>query len=178
MTILVGDNNTTGFTNADRIFCSGRGNFQLYTCGTTGLVTTLALYWGDTSAIGTEGLVLFLCNTSGVVLTSTGVITTPTSGTQFVSGSCSAASVTSGTQYYIGFIGDPNNNSGDGRLGVAYATVSGDFTDTTTTFTYPAPPSTWGAIGMDFGNPTWKGYGAGGGAAATAQPRLTILGAG
>jgi hypothetical protein len=173
MTVLVGSNNTTGFSSIVRIAGNpGMADFQLYTCTQSGTVTSLAYYWGD-SGIGTENLEMFLCSNTGVVLASTGPVATPASGTQFVFGSVSPVAVTAGNQYYLGFYVDPNNDGGAGRIGCA-ANGSGSYSDTTSG-TYASPPTVFSAISANSGNPNFLMYADGvvAGGAGGVLPLLT-----
>lgn len=158
MTILLGSNNTTGFTSTSRMAgLAGRSNFQPYVCSTGGVVTSLAYYWGDTG-VGSENLVIFLCNSTGGLLCTTNELTTPSATTQFVTGSVtSSVSVTSGQTYYIGLLAALGNNGGDNRLGAA-GNGLGSYDDTTTVFTYPTPASQYSSISLNAGLPNWLGY--------------------
>lgn len=169
MTILIGSNNTTGFTSIARMAgLAGRANFQTYTCSASGNITTLGYYWGD-SGVGSENLVLFLCNSSGTTLCNTGSLTTPSTTTQFVTGSVTSTAVTSGQTYYIGLLAAAGNNGGDDRIGAAYNGLS-SYEDTTTVWTYPTPATTYSSIVVNGGLPNWLGYADGSPAGTSSTP--------
>lgn len=178
MTILLGSNNTTGYTAISRMAgLAGRSNFQPFVCGISGNVTTLAYYWGDTGLGVSEGLVLFLCNSTGTTLCHTSAITTPVSTTQFVTGAVSSTAVVAGQTYYIGLIADPANNGGDGRIGTS-ANGLGSDDDTSTVFTYPTPAANYTGISVNAGLPNWLGYADGTPSGGAQQQYLSLLGVG
>lgn len=119
MTLLVGDSNTASYTNTDPYNGANRMQIRLFTASQSGTATSLNLYVSSWQ-LSTGKLCIF--DSSGNLLANTTGLNTGAPGV--VGGAISSVSITSGSNYYLGFILDSQTNQQfftDSTLSYIYA---------------------------------------------------------
>lgn len=143
MTLLVGSNNTTGFTTTRQIAVNSQVRYKSFVASQTGTATSISMYiaGADASQRTSEKFKLAIWTSTGTLIAATSELLPLSATDAFVTGSLSA-SIVSGTTYLLGIMA--NQSSGGGYPSSPYYLSNGTTTSdvlNNNSGTYPTVPN-------------------------------------
>lgn len=149
MTLLVGQNNNTGFTSGHSLATNSRVIWQTFTAAASGNANTINIWLQIQS--GSEAFRLGIWNASTFApIVQTAELTPSTGGDSWVSASISA-SIAAGTSYILGIFGS-NGAAANPIFYYTDASVTGSFLDDSSGGGYPTQPTLNSNVAGQAGN--------------------------